>query len=423
MGIQLGIGIGSRRAVGSGGGGGPTVFRSVLGAGSPSSNTLNDTASGTWFGPFGGKNAIETGAGTKNATEAYAQRRFRAGIISELCTILAQQTRTVSSAWRTRINGAYGNSIAQNPGGAISAGSYVVYADATHTDAVADGDLVNTALDYSADAGFMVNPYVGATFETTTASQTWFAFSALANVNYSTSALRYIGLTGYGAQQTTTMGAQMPLAGVFSRAQIVVTAGGAVTKLFSTNINGVIGNCSVPMDSIALLEDATHTDAVVQGDLVQGQLSGGGLSTGYVGGAVMFSSIAANASTVIAHGNGNIGGNGIAPASFWSGFNQLRRNNVEAESRTAIAHACVASRISVNVVANINAGDISMVSRVSGATMNQTAIIPAGVAAVFTDATHTDALTLGSNLTHMSDQAQVAGTTFCAISYALQVAA
>ena len=423
MGIQLGIGIGSRRAVGSGGGGGPTVFRSVLGAGSPSSNTLNDTASGTWFGPFGGKNAIETGAGTKNTVEAYAQRLFRAGIISEMCTILAQQTRTAASAWRTRINGAYGNSIAQNPGGAIGAGSFVVYADTTHTDAVADGNLVNMALDYSADAGFMVNPYVGATFETSTASQTWFAFSALVNVNYSTSALRYIGLTGYGAQNTTTMGAQMPLAGVLSRAQIVVTAGGAATKLYSTNINGVIGNCSVPMGSIAMLEDATHTDAISVGDLVQSQLSGAGVTTGYIGGSVLFSSTSANGSPVISQGNGNIGGNGTAPANFWSGFNQLRRNNVEAESRTAVAHACIASRISANVAANANAGDISLVSRVSGVTMNQAAVITAGVAAVFTDTTHTDALTLGSNLTHMSDQAQVAGTTFCAISYALQVAA
>ena len=414
--------LGGMLGGGGGGGGPPAVFRSVLGSGSPTSNTLNDTGSGTWFGPFGGRNAIVTSAGTKNTVEAYNQRGFRAGIISELCTILAQQTRTAVSAWRTRINGAYGNSIAQNPGGAIGAGSYVVYADATHTDAVADGDLVNTALDYSSDAGFMVCPYVGANFETSTASQTWFAFATAASISYSTSALRYIGLTGSALQLTTSMGAPMPLAGVFSRAQIVVTAGGAVTKLFSTNINGVIGNCSVPMDAIALLEDATHTDAVVQGDLVQGQLSGGGTTTGYVGGAVMFSSTAANCSPVIAHGVGDVGGNGIAPASFWSGFNQLRRNNVEAESRTAIAHACVASRISVNVVANINAGDLSMVSRVSGATMNQAAIIPAGVAAVFTDATHTDAMTLGSNLTHMSDQAQDAGTKFCAISYALQVA-
>ena len=149
--MQLGLSI--ALTMQQSGGGPPAVFRSVLGSGSPTSNTLNDTGSGTWFGPFGGRNAIVTSAGTKNTVEAYNQRGFRAGIISELCTILAQQTRTAVSAWRTRINGAYGNSIAQNPGGAIGAGSYVVYADATHTDAMTLGSNLTHMSDQAQDAG------------------------------------------------------------------------------------------------------------------------------------------------------------------------------------------------------------------------------------------------------------------------------
>lgn len=402
-----------------------STFMSIVGSGAPGSNTFNITDAQTWYGQIGGTNGIVNDANPKSLTELNVQRRWQAGILSDGVLILAQQTRLQPSAWRTRINGAYGEILVLNPGGAITTGSAVVYRDATHSDAVANNDMVNVALDISAEgaAGFAVNPHVGFSLESVSQSDGWCSFFRIAPINFSISTIRYVGYTGLGTQVTTPVGAASPIACTMDRFQILVSTPGSVTKLYSSNVNGAAGNLVCVMDSAALIEDATHIDAIAEGDLIQGQLTGGGTTPAYIGGGVRMRSATANQSAVISHGTSPIGGNGIAPANFWAGFNHLRRNNSDGESRNAIVRACLTRRVAVNVAANVETEPLTVSTRRSAVNLNGVVTIPAGQVGVFTDVTHTDAFLPDENVNMTSPITQAAGTTFGAISYRYEVTA
>lgn len=418
MARKVGIGLpGVGHAYPKGVGGGPApTFLSVLGSGSPNTNTLTETAASQYYGQIGGANAI----GSKVATEAPAQRSWRAGIIKEGAALVTQQTRlTGNCSWRTRINGADGTVIVVIPGGAIATGSSVVYSDTTHTDAIADGDLVCNAIYFDAiGSGFLVNPHIGYTYETTGSADTYLSGAPATVTNYSTTALRHLGMTGLGAQATVDCAVPAPVAGTLSRLQMHLTVAGTAPKAFSTRINGVAGQCTVPLTSTGLLEDTTHTDAVALDDLIVHQLLGTGTTPQYDGFGCRFSSTTSGQAPVLAHGaSGGQGGNGVAPANFWSGFNTLRRNNVEGEARNAIQRACVVDRLGVRVSANTNVGDLSLVVRRAAGTLNGVTVITALATGVFTDTTHTDAFAQGDAITTMSPQGQDTGTIFQAISW------
>lgn len=401
--------------------GGTVTYRTIVGSGSPSSNTLNDTGAATWFGQIGGTNAIVTSANPKSLSEAAVARKWLACVLKEGAMLVTQQTRTAQSVWKTRKNGADGNISVVNPGGAISTGSSAVFTDPTNIDVIADGDLVNNALSFDADPGFMVSPHIGYTLETSTQSDVYFSGYNATAVNYSTSALRMVGMTGLLSLATVELGASMPVAGTLDRLQTHLTVAGTAPKAFSSRKNGVIGNSSVPMTSAALLEDPTNVDAFVAGDLLQFQVLGAGTTPSIDGVGCRIKSSTKNVAPVVSHGTAPIGGNGSA--SYWSGFNQLRRNNVEGESRNAIPHAGVLSRTGINVAANANADDVAVTVRRAAADLNGSVIIPAGQTGVFTDPTNVDAFVAEEAVTHKAGANQAVGTTFAALSYQYEVAA
>jgi hypothetical protein len=405
------------------------IFKSFLGSGSGQSNTLGAVAAATWYSSIGSPECIIQFDAPTPYTEAAVQRRWQAGVLksgSMLITQVVAKNMTRTLAMRTRINGAYGQINVPYAGAAINTGGALVLIDATHTDSVAAGDLVNNALDFSAGSGnandFSVIPHFGFMFESTEQTDTWFSAISVAPTSFSTTPVRYVGLSSLNVQQTTPTAAYIPVAGVWDRLQCNIATAGGANRTATLDIDGAVGNSVIPMTSTGLLEDATHTDAITAGQKVSyaARASAAGLNSSIQGWGVRFKSAEPNVSVLTAAGNSPQGGNGISPGNFWSLYNHLRRNNVPGESRLSIPAAGVSSKLTVIVTANTMTTDIFLatVKGASGSFPIQNCNVPiaAGVTGVLTDATHTDSWVAGDNISNYSPMSQDSTTTFQSIS-------
>jgi len=407
------------------------LFRSFVGSGSPASNTLGPIAAGTWYGSIGAPNPIIQGdTPTPVYSESNVQKKWQAGVLKNGCILITQCKITTlqrAVAMRSRINGAYGNINVPYDGSSVATGSALVVADATHTDSIAAGDLVNNSIDFGAGTGtaldFIVIPHFGFSFDSTSQTDTWFATMSATATSFSTTPVRYIGLSGLNVQNTVATSANISAAGIWDHLQCNITTAGGTNRTATLDINGSVGNSVIPMTAVGLLEDTTHVDATTAGALVSyaARASAAGSNSAFIGWGVRFKATDANVSILTSVGSAPIGGNSISPGNFWSMQNHLRRNNVAGESRMAIPAAGASSNLSVIIAANTMATDIAL-SSIKGlanqayTVMNCVVPIVAGTTGTLTDATHTDSWVAGDNISNYTPQTQNSGTTIQSIS-------
>ncbi len=404
----------------------PGSFRSLVGSGSGTSGTLQESVAGVWYGALGAPNPILNG-GTKHINENFARRPWRGGaILRNYSAQVCKNTRTVPSVWRTRINGANGQQFIPMPTTPIATNSAVAFSDPTNIDTIADGDLVNQAIAFEGNGALeLVCHHLSAVVERNDAPTTWLASQAAVPFTYSTGNKRYVGLTGQNALVDAALfdiRVPAPVAGIFDRMQNVLTVASGATKVHRFEANGGFGNQQVPMIAVGINEDPTNIDTVAVGDLICQSLNGSGATPTIAGTGNRFRATTNGEAPMIAQGFSPVPGNGINPGNFWNFNNQLRRNNVRSEANGVFASAGVASRLCVRVAANVNATDLTFRTVNQTSNLNQIVTIPAGATGVFVDATNIDTLAARAHMCANSPVTQANGTSFASYSFKFAVA-
>ena len=212
-------------------------------------NTAGTTANGenvTRSYPVGGAAQTQT----KGAEAALRSRS--AGTLSGLYVRLSANTRTSTSTWKSRINGADG---AQSVSiGAAATGSFE---DVTNTDTIAVGDSIMTAVALGAGFGSLTPQVHGLSFETSTggAHPLPGTVSSGAGLSITTSVVYLMPGPGFMATGTEAnhsikpkmavrasgLGAYITNGSVSDTVTFTVRKNGADTALAFTSLGGVTG--------------------------------------------------------------------------------------------------------------------------------------------------------------------------------------
>lgn len=202
--------------------------------------------------------------------------------------------------------------------------------------------------------------------------------------------------------------AKWKVAGTFSNISLRIGSN-ATTSGSSINFRkgGVNGSQTVSFAAGAtgLIEDTSHSDAVVSGDLVcYSLINGGGGSINY--GAVA-STFDATTNTVKRNGQGSSWGNLTGTlVTGYAGFGSGGIAAAEADAQFEFRGSGTIQNFQVNLDTNTRSvGDTSNYRiRKAGANLNSVCPTTAGVVALLEDTSHTDAIVSGDLLNFSCDQ-------------------
>lgn len=208
------------------------------------------------------------GALEANATEASKQITFRSGgVLSNLYAVVTANGVSATTTLRTRVNGSNG---AQSV--SIGAGVTGEFEDTTNTDTISAGDEVNYQMVVGAGGTSISMGVISSVFAATSNTVSILSTGNSGNVN-ADSVTRYVGLTGDPNNNATEANVkyQFSNAGTLANLFVNVSTNTRTTDTtFKSRINGADGAQSVVFGSgvTGILEDTTHSDAIVDGDIV-----------------------------------------------------------------------------------------------------------------------------------------------------------
>lgn len=332
-------------------------------------------------------------------TESDTQVTWRTpGTLRNLWIVVTTNSRGASTL-RSRINGANGNLSVTIP--ATTTGTFE---DTTNSDAIADGDLLNTELAVGAGGASFIYTIQGALFIPTTTGNTLTKHGEVFQEVRTGGALtRYYEIQGGGSNGGSATEADVQYrirtAGTWENLNVRVTANtrvGATT--YRSRINTAYGNQSISVAAAAtgVFEDTTNTDAVVATDLLDieyVQAAGGGSLTtqsrsselncpnaGYhlIAGSSVFNTLGAGATSYV-------------PIS-----GPLSSTATESLTQTKLNIITALSNLFAYIVGNTVLATTTIRTRVGGANGNQSLSIGTLATGIFEDTTNSDILTAAS---------------------------
>ena len=207
----------------------------------------------------------------QNATEASAQATIRAACTLRNLCVNVQTARGVVDTLTARINTASGTLTK-----ATTASTTGFYEDTTHSDSVADGDLINYQIAFGSSASqIILLPSVQVDFSGS--NQAWIGGTA---TSVAAGATSYSAPSGGNIPNATEANTLMTVksAGTLSRLAFgVITNTVSATSTVKTRKNSANGSQSVSVTAGATgaFEDTTNSDTVADGDTIGLQIAAG----------------------------------------------------------------------------------------------------------------------------------------------------
>lgn len=351
--------------------------------GSSSASAASLTGSTTYYGALGGAGIVTQ----RETTQANVQSAFRGSATLKNLRINVQSNAMGTSPFTIQVAGV---NTALNI--SITGTTTGIFSDLTHTLALADGDLWNSAIAAATTAAIRMAG-VSAELESSGQAATQIIASSSSN-GIATS--RFYPLCGNIQSQTTEALAKVTAleACTLSRLQAVVTANVASgTCNFTSRKNGAAGaqTAAFLTTVTGIHEDTTNSDSLAAGDTFDinksattGNITFTLISMKYVGGV-------ANQAYVGGCGTGDL----TSGATAYSGlFTAPMGSATEAQVQFPAAFAHTLSKMTCNVSVNGSSATpaCTLVSRFAGATGMQTVAPTASTIGVYQDTTHSDSV-------------------------------
>jgi len=343
-----------------------------------------------------------------SVAETNTQIKLRhAGTLSLLTANVFNNAQTAAGSVQFRQNTANGNQVLSI--GATTAGQFQ---DATHSDSIASGDLVDIMWKApSAFHAFQISALVMA-FDATGATATLLSSSddygtgAQGPSAASTTYFAPLAGTGGGSAWFSTSEANLQslvrAAGTVSNLAMAITANTSTNGLAVTfRDNGTSGNgtFTVPAATTGYFEDTTHSDSVVSGDLINiTAITGAGtvnqkpstISALFVSSAGNYDLQGGQTQTSAAASfqNANNFGPILGALGSVNAFVAIAEGNVQCK----VPVAFTASRMRIRLAINSFGSNVAMALRDNGADVNGALTITAATTGYFEDATHSDSV-------------------------------
>lgn len=275
------------------GGGGSITIAAITERFAPTtaSNTVNKltctgsisdvTALATYYQTLGGA----LGIATNNTTEVNAQFKNKvAATLTNLFVFISANTASIATV-TSRVNAGAGNLTVS-----IGSGTTGAFEDTTHTDTLAAGNLVNTALNSTVTTTLTCR-IIAVDYTTTIGQTAYMAADASAASTIGIGLARYFFLAGSTTGQATESVAQ-------ALAQIPFTASNleayVVTNSITTsssvklrqNANSSNNGLSIANSTTGYYEDTTHTDLVGASDEIDYSVVVGATGTSLAFGSI-----------------------------------------------------------------------------------------------------------------------------------------
>lgn len=375
-----------------------------------SNNAAAYTVAATLYMAFGGCCAA---AGT---TEANCQLKFRgAGTLQNARIYVAANTWNSAATARTRISGANGNSSIS-----VTASTTGTFADTTHTDSLADGNLWNGSFTLAGSGSMNIGAYT-AELVITGQAFTMFGASNASTGTYSTSsATTYDALMGQSPGAGVSNEALIESFGLenatLSNIQFLIsTNGNANAATGRSRKNTANGNQSVSITAgvTGLYEDTTHTDSIVATDKFCGAITTGASTVSMRVIAAGCKYLGAAAGTVA----GEINANGVTFNNGGTYYNpiigKLTAEATEVNSRSPFPFAGSMSKLAITLTTNNSSVASTLVLRKSGVDQNNTVSVTGSTTGLFRDTTHSDTFAAADLITTKhsgNNSSQVAAT-------------
>jgi hypothetical protein len=359
----------------------------VTGTGPDAAHLTTTGSSSTYFSGYAGVSL----SASIDTTESDVQSKNRgASTLSNLAVLVASNARTTTTSVASRHSSGAGNLAIS-----IGAGVTGILYDTTHSDALADGDTYDYQGVMGASSQALGISSISAQLAATS-GQCFRQLGVGANtggVGVNGASPNYVPFAGRGSAPTTEAPAQIPAmeSATFSNFQVVMRPLSATTIL-TFRKNGVSGNETVSVSTAsALVEDTTHTDTVVSGNLFNSLATFTGGSKGLGIHVIKYTGSTTNQAPIYTAGAGATGN----VLDYWPFDGNLVSTATETNVQYALASPGTANNLTVNITANAIATNQSWQFRKNAANGNQVAVITASTTGVFTDATHTDACATG----------------------------
>lgn len=212
-----------------------------------------------------------------STTEAPAQTPYRtAGSLSNLEAYLSTNSNNGTTTARSRINAGNGTLVAS-----IATGTTGKFSDVTHSDNIADGDLVNYSIIAAGASGTIVGYHISSVFNATSGTSERMS-AEMATNTLTTAATNYYWMptNGSGGLQTNEalVKTKMKVAGTLKNLFIYVNTNSSSNSLsvFSRKNEGAGGlEISVTATSTGLFEDTANSQAVAVDDYINYRIYSG----------------------------------------------------------------------------------------------------------------------------------------------------
>lgn len=354
--------------------------------------------------PWYGSGRGNYGSGTQNfllgmvtqnqtGTEALAQQTVRgsAGTFSNLYTRIFSNGITATSTLRFRKGGANGNQV-------VSIGSSATgeFEDASNTDAVVAGDLINLQF-VIGGTGTNIRPGVfGCQLAATTNTVSRPVALSLATTAASSTVFgKFVdaGRTAVGAE-TTTQQFKMKVAGTLKNLNVNVTANARATSAttFGNRLNGGAGAMSVSVGTSATgqFEDTSNSNALVSGDLVDWSITTGA-GTQSITATLLADFVTTDGSAQCWVGSSV--SQALSLTRFYPPMGDLgAQSSTESDTQAKCGVAATLSQYECFISANTVSAASTLTFRKNGANGNGAVSITASTTGWFQDATNSDSL-------------------------------
>jgi hypothetical protein len=336
-------------------------------------------------------------------TESQAQQKvYTGGTYSFMRVNVTVNTETGTSTFIFRKNGANGNQTFP-----VAASGTGVFVDATNTDTVVTGDLVNLKSTGGSAGGSWSLSLIASVFETgdsTTVTKMTYGIPAGTSGMTAAATTWYPPLMGSSSTvsvpDTTEANSQslQRVSGTFKNLSVSVLTNSRTTiGTVTFRKNGSNGNQTIPITAggTGIFEDVTHTDTVVANDLVNYSYTSGAADTA----AISINSFSSEFKTTSTPAGtmqfvcSKSGSTALTLAAAATRFvaigGKITVGTTESVSQLTVYDVYTFHDLSINLTTNPVAGASSLTLRQNTADSTLVAPITGATTGWFTDSTHT----------------------------------
>lgn len=344
--------------------------------------------------------AIGTTNGANRTTENQLQTTWRtAGVFSNMYCRVSANTLTSSTTITYRVGAADGN---QNI--VITAGSTGEFSDSVNTDTVSGGNQVNYKMVTGASGTIITVRSLGIQFAPTSSGNTVNKLGCNGSIADTAAGVSYYNcIAGTLAKATTESDCQFKnkATATLQNMYVFVSANSVSVATVTSRINGSNGNLSIsiPSATTGALEDTTHTDSIVSGDLVNTMVNGSVVTTFTITNiAVDYVTTTGLTHYVNGLSTGVTVNNTTSTNAFIAGNTTF--NATASNQQMQFGIGITASNLELYVISSGLTAAWNFTYQINGSNGNQAISPGSGATGYFEDTTHTDVSTSTQELNY-----------------------